>query len=102
VLPSTTLPKSSVVELAARVPGVVDPEDPVPVSDTLTDESEASLVTVIVALNVPAALGENITVTAALCPAPIETGTLGEVTEKYFVERATEVMLRVAVPEFVA
>jgi hypothetical protein len=63
---------------------------------------DASLAIVIVALNVPAAFGENTRLIAVLWPAAIDTGTLGEVMEKYFVEIATLLILIAAVPEFVA
>lgn len=53
-------------------------------------------------LNAPAALGVNLTLSVALCPAAIRTGRLGAVSEKYLVERAAPLMVIGAFPEFVA
>lgn len=97
--PSVTLPTAIVVGFAARVP-VVDA--PVPESATFADASEASLASVIVALNVPEPFGENSMFNATACPAATEIGRLGAVIAKYLVEMTTFLMLTVAVPVLVA
>ncbi len=98
--PTVTLPKAILAGLEASVPGAA--VDPVPLSETLVWESDASLPISMVAVNVPIAFGENVKLIGVLCPAAIETGRLGEVMEKYLVVMETLLTLTVAAPEFVA
>ena len=100
VVPSGTLPKASVAGFEANVPK--DGVPPVPLKDTVVWASLASLVMIIEALNAPAASGEKVRLIGVLCPAAIETGKLGEVRTKYFVEIETLETLTVAVPVLVA
>jgi len=98
--PTVTLPKSALVGFSASCPAV---PVPVPVPDRFrVAVLAASLVIVAVALNVPAALGENVTLTGVLCPAARVSGRLGAFREKYLVEMATLLMVTAAGPEFVA
>lgn len=97
--PSVTLPTAKVFGFTASVPA---DDAPVPLSTTFADASEASLASVMVALNVPEAFGENSRFIATVCPAAIEIGRLGAVIAKYLLEIATFLMLTVAVPVLVA
>lgn len=97
--PSVTFPTARVFGFTANAPA---DDAPVPLSATFADASEASLVSVIVALNVPEAFGENSRFIATVCPAAIEIGRVGAVIAKYLLEIATFLMLTVAVPVLVA
>lgn len=57
-------------------------ETPAPVRVRLVVAFEALLVIVAVALNVPTAFGENVTVTVVLCPEATVTGRLGATSLK--------------------
>lgn|ERR1700683_1386666 len=81
-LPTVTLPKLSLAGLAPSRPLAT----PVPVSDTVAELSEALLVTVTVALKVPAALGLKTKLTGMLWPAIIAAGRVGALNEKYWLE----------------
>jgi len=94
-----TVPKLRLVGFDPKTPGEAVPS---PVSERFTDVFDASLVIVAVALKVFAASGVNLMLIVVLWPEARETGRLGAVTEKYFVELAAPLMLRDAVPEFVA
>jgi hypothetical protein len=100
LVPTTTLPKARVVGVTASCPAVPVPV-PVPSRFTVTVLA-ASLVIVAVALNVPAALGENVTLTGVLCPAVRVSGRLGALREKYWVEKVTLLMVTDPGPELVA
>jgi hypothetical protein len=67
----------------ARSPEVI----PVPERETLTLEFAALLLMVAVALNGPAALGVNATVTVALCPTATVAGNVGAVTAKLLLDK---------------
>lgn len=58
--------------------------------------------TVAVPLKVPAALGVNANVRVAFCPAPIETGRVGLVIAKYWVETEAALIVSEVVPVLVA
>src|SRR5579859_897606 len=96
--PVVTLPNASAVGFRLSWPGPIpEPERP-----RVTDGFDASLVTVAVPLNDPAAFGENITLNVALWPDAIVTGRLGAVREKYLLETATPLTVIELGPEFVA
>lgn len=76
---------------------VADPE-----SERVVVLFEALLATVSAALNVPAAFGLNMTLIVVLWPDATVTGRLGAVREKNLVETAALLIVRSAVPEFVA
>jgi hypothetical protein len=76
LLPTVTLPTLNVAGLTLRVPGCAV-ETPTPVRFTLLVAFDASLVMVAIALNVPVAFGENVTVTVVLCPEGTVIGRLG-------------------------
>lgn len=65
VLPTCTVPKAMLVGFAARAPGV----RPVPESGMLKEELLALLVMAMLPVALPAALGANVAVKDALCPA---------------------------------
>jgi hypothetical protein len=90
VIPTLTLPKASLPGFAANCPSLI----PVPDKEISVIAVEASLPIAAVALKLPAAFGLNASVSDALCPAPIVTGRLGAVNEKYFVD--TDALLRLA------
>ena len=100
LLPTTTLPASSVAGDTVRVPTVV--EVPVPDSETVEVAFTALLETVATALYDPAAEGANSMLSVALCPEPIVTGKLGPVTEKPCADTVAPLIVSDAVPEFVA
>lgn len=87
LLPTVTLPKTSLPELTASCPSLM----PVPDKVIFVMAVEASLPIAAVALKLPAAFGVNARVSDALCPAAMVTGRLGPVNEKYFVD--TEALL---------
>ena len=93
--------KVALLGFALSCPGVVVMSVPVPLSVTLGSEFEA-VVTLIIALNGPAALGANSMVIVVLCPAATVTGRLGESREKYFVEIAALLMVMEEEPELAA
>ena len=99
LVPTATLPIASVVGATLSVPTAALP---VPDSETVTVGLEAFEVTVATALKLPAALGENMTLTGVLCPAVSVIGMLGAVSEKYWVEIATLLIVTDVVPELVA
>jgi hypothetical protein len=74
---------------------------PVPVSDTVSGEFDASLTTVIVPVIVPVDWGTNWTWTVLLCPTGIEGDALPPITVKPVPEMVTWETLTVAVPVFV-
>lgn len=98
--PTLTLPKSSLPGLSVSVPEAV--AVPVPESASSGTVLDASLVMETVLLKVPAALGVNLILIVALCPAVTVTGRLGETREKYLVEIVTLLTVTDAGPEFVA
>jgi hypothetical protein len=65
VLPTCTVPKAMLVGFAARAPGA----RPVPESGMLKEELLALLVMAMLPVALPAALGANVAVKDALCPA---------------------------------
>ena len=93
-LPTVTLPKLSLAGLAPSRPL----DTPVPVSDRVAELSEALLVTVTVALKVPAALGLKTRLTGVLWPAIIATGRVGALKEKYWLEIDALLSVTEAVP----
>jgi hypothetical protein len=100
LLPTVTLPNASLVGLVLSWPW--DVVVPVPESVRVVTVFEASLVMVTVALKSPPALGANSMVIGTLCPAPMVTGRLGAVREKYLVEIVALLTVTDAVPELVA
>lgn len=60
------------------------------------------LVTVTVAVKLPAAFGVKLTATGTLCPAATVMGTLGETRAKYLLEMETLLTVTDSGPEFVA
>ena len=76
LLPTCTLPKLRLVELALIVPAVTA----VPESVMLNEGLDASLVTVNVPDGVPAAVGVNTTLTEVLAPAARLNGTVAPLT----------------------
>jgi len=96
VAPTVTFPNASLEGLSASDP------PPVPDRATVWVPSDASLVMDSVAANVAAALGVNEMFRVVLCPAASDTGSVGEVSEKYLVETDAPLILRVLVPELVA
>jgi hypothetical protein len=98
--PTLTLPKSSLAGLSVSVPGAVPV--PVPESERFVTVFDASLVMESVPLNAPAALGENLILIVALCPAVTVTGRLGETREKYGEDIAALLTVTDAGPELVA
>lgn len=95
--PVVTLPKASLLGLDPRTPTGL--EVPVPESDSVAEVLLASLVTVAVAVNVPAASGEKETVIGTLCPTATVMGMLGEVSAKYLLENDTPLTLTESGPE---
>lgn len=103
LLPTTTLPRPRLAGLTASCPEVVVvPEVPVPESARLIALFDALLATAAVASKVPAALGANLMLKVALCPAATVTGRVGAVKEKYWLEIDTLLMVTDAGPELVA
>jgi len=98
--PTLTLPKSSLAGLSVSVPGTA--AVPVPESERFVTVFDASLVMESVPLNAPAALGANLILIVALCPAVTVTGRLGETREKYGEDIAALLTVTDAGPEFVA
>jgi hypothetical protein len=95
--PMVTLPNASLLGLDPKSPwGAVVP---VPESESATGPFVASLETVAVALNVPAALGLKLTTTGTLCPDATVMGMLGETREKYLLEIETPLTLTDDGPE---
>lgn len=97
-VPISTFPNPLLLGLDARSP--IGVSVPVPASDRVAEVLLASLVTVAVAVNVPAASGEKATLTGTLCPAETVIGTLGETSVKYLLEIETLLTLTEAGPEF--
>ena len=100
LVPTTTLPKSSLAGLTTSCPEAV--VVPVPESVRLSVLLDALLAMVTVALKVPAALGANLMLIVVLCPAATVTGRVGAIKEKYGLEIETLLMVTEAGPEFVA
>jgi len=98
--PTVTLPKSSLDGLSVSVPEAV--AVPVPESVSSGTVLDALLVMESVALKVPGALGANLMLIVALCPAGTVTGRPGETREKYLVEIVALLTVTDAGPEFVA
>lgn len=63
-VPTVTLPKASLAGLGVSSPGAADV--PVPETEKLVTEFEASLATVTLAVKFPAAFGENCTLIGTL------------------------------------
>ena len=101
LLPTETLPTLRVAGLTESCPGWAS-ATPFPVSDSVEVAFDASLVIEAVALNVPSAVGENVTVTVVLCPAATVTGRLGATNWKSWLEIETLLTVTAAGPEFVA
>ena len=99
LLPTIRLPKSSLEGLVATCP-CPSAATPVPDSDRGGSVFDASLVRETAALKFPEALGANLMLRTALCPAAIRIGKLGPVTEKYLVETAELLIVADAFPEF--
>lgn len=99
LLPTVTLPKALLIGLIVREPVAVP--EPVPDSAIFETEFDALLLNVATALNVPAALGVNFTLSVAFCPGAIVTGR-ADASVKYCVENVALVMFSDALPEFVA
>ena len=99
--PTDTLPTFSVAGLTESCPGWAV-ATPFPVSDSVEVAFDASLAIEAVALNVPTAVGENVTVTVVLCPAATVTGRLGATNWKSWLEIETLLTVTDAGPEFVA
>jgi hypothetical protein len=74
---------------------------PVPVRVSVATAFDALLVTERVALKVPVAVGVNLTLMGALCPAATVTGRL-EIEEKAFVDTAMAETVSDAEPELAA
>jgi hypothetical protein len=100
VAPTVTLPKASLAGLRASNPEPVP--EPVPESDRDWLPFEASLLMESVALKFAAAFGVNEMLRVVLAPAASDTGSVGEVIAKYFVETEALLTLTVALPELVA
>ena len=98
--PTVTLPKSSLAGLSVSVPE--DAAVPVPESVSSGTVFDALLVMESVALKAPGALGANLMLIVALCPAGTVTGRLGAAREKYLVEIVALLTVTDAGPEFVA
>ena len=94
-----TVPKFRLAGFDPRTAGDAVPS---PVSDRFIDAFDASLVMLAVALKVFALSGVNLMLIVVLWPDARDAGRLGPVSEKYLVENAAPLMLRDAVPEFVA
>ena len=101
LLPTDTLPTSRVAGLTESCPGWAS-VTPVPVSDSVEVAFDALLEIEAVALKVPTAVGENVTVTVVLCPAATVTGRLGATSWKSWLEIETLLTVTDAGPEFVA
>lgn len=99
LVPTTTLPKSS---LAGESPNWPPLSVPSPERTRFGTAFRALLVTLAVALKVPAPVGANFTVTDTLWPAGTVTGRLGETSEKYLLEIAALLMMTGWVSELVA
>src|SRR5579871_1441388 len=100
LLPTVIEPNVSLVGFSDKDP--TGAAVPVPAGDAFVTASEALLETDRVALNAPAAFGENVTLTGVLCPAAIVAGRLGAFKEKYFVEIAALLTTTELLPLFVA
>lgn len=100
--PIVTLPKFSLVGLNDSCPEDVVDEVPTPLSGSCITEFDALLVIDSVALNVPAAAGENVMLIGALCPAAMVSGRLVEVRENWPAEIVATDTVRDAFPELVA
>jgi hypothetical protein len=99
LFPTATLPKARVAGLTPSCPTDPDVDVPVPESETYTGGT-VSLEIVIVAVKLPAALGENSMLTLELWLAARFMGRLGEVSAKYLLEIETPVTLMAFEPEF--
>jgi hypothetical protein len=98
VLPTVTLPKLKLAEFEPREPDAM----PLPESEIVVGLFVASLVMVLVALKAPAAFGVKENVMVAFWPAAIETGSVGLVTAKYFVDMESLLIVIEVLPVFVA
>jgi hypothetical protein len=101
LLPTDTPPTSRVAGVTESCPGWAS-VTPAPVSDSVEVVFDASLEIVAVALKVPTAVGENVTVTVVLCPAATVTGRLGATSWKSWLEIETLLTVTDEGPEFVA
>ena len=101
LLPTVTLPTFRVAGLTESCPGWAA-ATPAPVSDSAEVAFDALLAIEAVALAVPTAVGENVTVTVVLCPAATVTGRLGATSLKSWLEIETLLTVTDAGPEFVA
>jgi hypothetical protein len=75
LVPTVTLPKSSLAGLSVSWPAEIPVA--IPVSEMFMTEFDASLLMESVASKVPAVVGVNMMLIVVLCPAPTETGRLG-------------------------
>jgi hypothetical protein len=100
VAPTVTLPNVALLGLTPSWPTAV--AVPFPVSEILVNESDALLVTESVELKLPAALGANLMLIVAVCPAAIVAGRLGVMREKQLVEIAALLIVIDVLPLFVA
>ena len=98
VLPTVTLPKLKLTGFNPREPEAT----PVPESEMAAWLLDALLVIVPVALKAPAAFGVKEKVRLAVCPASMETGSVGFVIAKYFVDIASLLRVIEVFPVFVA
>ena len=98
VLPTVTLPKLKLAGFEPREPDAI----PLPASEIVAGLFVASLVMVLVALKAPAAAGVKENVMVAFWPAAIETGSVGLVTAKYFVDMESLLIVIEVLPVFVA
>jgi hypothetical protein len=95
-VPVVTLPKAAVVGVADNC-GCV----PVPLREIVSGELGALLMTVIVPVTLPAALGPNTALNVADFPAPMVTGAAIPEVLKPAPEAVTEEIVTVAPPPFV-
>jgi hypothetical protein len=95
-----TLPNDSLVGLIASCPAAV--AVPEPLREMAAVAFVASLATVAVALNAPAALGAKVIPIDVFCPAARVIGKEGEISRKFWLEMATLLIVIEAFPEFVA
>jgi hypothetical protein len=98
VLPTVTLPKLKLAGFEPREPDAI----PLPESEIVAGLLVASLVMVLVALKAPAAFGVKENVKVAFWPAAIETGSVGLVSAKYFVDMESLLIVIEVLPVFVA
>jgi hypothetical protein len=96
LLPTTTLPKATLVGLAVSEELAATP---VPVRGMVVGELGALLVSTTLPLTLPAVVGANTAVNVALCPAPIVSGRLRPLMLNPVPVTAASVSVKLAVPE---